>query len=66
MDCKIKIKQKTTDRSNRGVSALWIDRDIIADLKDLGATSGWTMRDLAELFIKKGLAHTEIVKEDLD
>lgn len=66
MDCKIEIKRKVADRSKGGVSAVWIDRDVIADLKDLSAASGWSLKDLAELFIKKGLAHTEIVKDDLD
>ncbi len=49
MDCKIEIKRKVADRSKGGVSAVWIDRDVIADLKDLSAASGWSLKDLAEL-----------------
>lgn len=45
MDCKTEIKRKVADRSKGGVSAIWIDRDVIADLKDLGAASGWSLKD---------------------
>ncbi|WP_215508416.1 hypothetical protein [Peptoniphilus sp. EMRHCC_23] len=34
--------------------------------KDLSAASGWSLKDLEGLFIKKGLARTESVKDELD
>ena len=60
MDCKIEIK-KRKERGRSGISAIWIDRDVIADLRALSETTGWTMGNLAELFITEGLANVEVV-----
>ncbi|WP_215508411.1 hypothetical protein [Peptoniphilus sp. EMRHCC_23] len=60
MDCKIEIK-KRKERGRSGISAIWIDRDVIEDLRALSETTGWTMGNLAELFISEGLANVEVV-----
>ena len=60
MDCKIEIK-KRKERGRSGISAIWIDRDMIEDLRALSDTTGWTMGNLAELFISEGLANVEVV-----
>lgn len=60
MDCKIEIK-KRKERGRSGISAIWIDRDVIEDLRALSETTGWTMGNLAELFITEGLANVEVV-----
>lgn len=60
MDCKIEIK-KRKERGRSGISAIWIDRDVIEDLRALSDTTGWTMGNLAELFISEGLANVEVV-----
>ena len=60
MDCKIEIK-KRKERGRSGISAIWIDRDVIEDLRALSDTTGWTMGNLAELFITEGLANVEVV-----
>lgn len=60
MDCKIEIK-KRKERGRSGISAIWIDRDMIEDLRALSETTGWTMGNLAELFISEGLANVEVV-----
>ena len=60
MDRKIEIK-KRKERGRSGISAIWIDRDVIEDLRALSDTTGWTMGNLAELFISEGLANVEVV-----
>ncbi len=60
MECKIEIK-KRKERGRSGISAIWIDRDVIEDLRALSETTGWTMGNLAELFISEGLANVEVV-----
>lgn len=60
MECKIEIK-KRKERGRSGISAIWIDRDVIEDLRALSDTTGWTMGNLAELFISEGLANVEVV-----
>lgn len=60
MDCKIEIK-KRKERGRSGISAIWIDRDVIEDLRALSETTGWTMGNLAKLFISEGLANVEVV-----
>ena len=60
MDCKIEIK-KRKERGRSGISAIWIDRDVIEDLRALSEITGWTMGNLAELFISEGLANVEVV-----
>lgn len=60
MECKIEIK-KRKERGRSGISAIWIDRDVIEDLSALSETTGWTMGNLAELFISEGLANVEVV-----
>ncbi|WP_322622217.1 hypothetical protein [Aedoeadaptatus coxii] len=63
MECKIEIK-KRKERGRSGISAIWIDRDVIEDLRALSETTGWTMGNLAELFISEGLANVEVVDAD--
>ena len=60
MDRKIEIK-KRKERGRSGISAIWIDRDVIEDLRALSDTTGWTMGNLAELFLSEGLANVEVV-----
>ena len=60
MDRKIEIK-KRKERGRSGISAIWIDRDVIENLRALSDTTGWTMGNLAELFISEGLANVEVV-----
>lgn len=63
MECKIEIK-KRKERGRSGISAIWIDRDVIEDLRALSETTGWTMGNLAELFISEGLANVEVVEAE--
>lgn len=65
MDCKIEIK-KRKERGRSGISAIWIDRDVIEDLRALSETTGWTMGNLAELFISEGLANVEVVDAEAE
>lgn len=61
MSGKIKIKK---EKEPKATSAVFIDVDLIEQLKDIKSETGMPISKLVEMFVTYGIENHEVVEED--